>query len=922
MVFDFRSVQILADKHRGQSAARVSRIGSIIKNNRFSYPIEAGGIDFALNPPPIDFNAAQINAMQDISNQKAASVGCVKVQLSDGTWVKVGSAFRIPGGPRRMATARHLLKAILVPQALIHEVYEFRTLPAKHALRPTCVAFDNAGVDTILKIDKIIWAHPIWDLMIFDLDDDPSCPALELEENLDWGDPTLNPVCALSYPIQAKDEDPSLVQSVLGNSLGIKRISPGVSSCRLGIQTPLESKLKLPEYVDNHDVTTLPGSSGAPVISLKTGKVVGLHFNGWDLANSSSPQFRNYSINIPLALVEEELKMEMADPLLAPASSVTWNPNNISIFPFSESGLGFAGAESVFPNESSAALKVVIPDQTDFRDLYYQPPLIEARNTLLPPPSDIPRVGDQKLEPSCVGFALGAAISMQLKRLNRPGDVSVRMLYEMARLYDSFIDDSKSGSSLRGAIKGFYHSGVCSAKTAPYLVGQKPWTLSIKAANEAKTITLGGYYRLRPSLTDFQVAINEVGAVLVSANVHKGWIRPNRRRIGRIPFRRGKIGSHAFVIVGYDEKGFIILNSWGESWSSYKGRAGVAHWSYEDWAENLLDAWVIRLAPSTPDAVDLTPNSAQAAIGDVNSPTSIHKTPRVRRYSLIGHIVQIERDGIVQNGRLGIGLDTLRETALYLCSALGQEKYPRILYLFHDPFIERKTITRIAGKLIEPFKKNGIYPFHVLYGLDEILTARLRLEYEASNVSKLTSKSGEGMAGILESRARQTCGRLLNDFRKGISAASEEGKALWQFKTSIELELCRHREVHLFSAGIGSIAADVYLNVTHNFGNGPKIVSHFQINPLEFCDQEYGLKRKWALSSSPYESPELSGYNGDWIDLVSNVNGFSPVRNSQNREVKKAKSSTIEHALQETTVLNDIIRSVIGYSPSATRSFG
>ena len=55
---------------------------------------------------------------------------------------------------------------------------------------------------------------------------------------------------------------------------------------------------------------------------------------------------------------------------------------------------------------------------------------------------------------------------------------------------------------------------------------------------------------------------------------------------GRIPYRSGTIGGHAFAIVGYTEDGFWVQNSWGASW----GDNGLALWAYEDWLENVQDA--------------------------------------------------------------------------------------------------------------------------------------------------------------------------------------------------------------------------------------------------------------------------------------------------------------------------------------------
>lgn len=48
------------------------------------------------------------------------------------------------------------------------------------------------------------------------------------------------------------------------------------------------------------------------------------------------------------------------------------------------------------------------------------------------------------------------------------------------------------------------------------------------------------------------------------------------------------LGGHAISIVGYDEKGFIIRNSWGTSW----GDKGYTHMDYDEFS-NFLELWTI-----------------------------------------------------------------------------------------------------------------------------------------------------------------------------------------------------------------------------------------------------------------------------------------------------------------------------------------
>src|SRR5919106_1291170 len=176
----------------------------------------------------------------------------------------------------------------------------------------------------------------------------------------------------------------------------------------------------------------------------------------------------------------------------------------------------------------------VRPDPIDFRDRCYEPALVAVQVALEPPdgwPADMIR--NQGSEGACTGHALAAVIDVQNARrlagLARPADlgiprqVSARMLYEMARAHDDLPNDRLPGSSLRGALKGFFHNGVCGEGEAPSLPHEPAWRLEVEMAKAARSCGLGAYFRLRPVLYDYHAALNEVGCVLCSAMLHDGW---------------------------------------------------------------------------------------------------------------------------------------------------------------------------------------------------------------------------------------------------------------------------------------------------------------------------------------------------------------------------------------------------------------
>lgn len=242
------------------------------------------------------------------------------------------------------------------------------------------------------------------------------------------------------------------------------------------------------------------------------------------------------------------------------------------------------------------------PDTLDFRDLMYVPTLIEVpiRRTLDEylkcfekyAPANKGPVLNQGKEGACTGFGLAAVANYLLwKRQIVPDGnrVSPRMLYEMARRYDEWPGENYAGSSARGAMKGWHKHGVCGDQVWPYEVSSAG-TLTRTRADDAATRPMGAYFRVNhENLISMHSALTEVGILYATAKVHEGWGSVGKD--GVIPFTDRMLGGHAFAIVGYDENGFWIQNSWGPEW----GRQGFGQISYDDWLVNGTDVWVARL---------------------------------------------------------------------------------------------------------------------------------------------------------------------------------------------------------------------------------------------------------------------------------------------------------------------------------------
>jgi hypothetical protein len=332
-------------------------------------------------------------------------------------------------------------------------------------------------------------------------------------------------------------------------------------------------------------------------------------------------------------------------------------------------------------------------DLPDLRDRDYLPSLRRLPPRLDPPDILLKRqfkVRDQGQTNSCTAQALAALLDFV------SGDgvpVSADMLMESGVEVEqaSLGHSSTSGQQtdglhyLRSIVKGYYHNGVCSeavwaGKGFDQFERDNP---RYRVAKDARLRPLGAYYRVRSALNDFHSALCDVGAVLVAAEIHDNWAGDRVKKSG------GKIGlpqsadltatfNHAFVVVGYTEEGFLILNSWGMDWGGFpistrpgaggkvKRFPGVALWHYRDWAERILDAWVLRPGVPTPGAFEYS--YGEHGIAALRAPISARSTPR---HEISGHYLHLDDGHFVTVGKYPTRIDDLSSRPLDLIEAVN-----------------------------------------------------------------------------------------------------------------------------------------------------------------------------------------------------------------------------------------------------------
>jgi hypothetical protein len=377
------------------------------------------------------------------------------------------------------------------------------------------------------------------------------------------------------------------------------------------------------------------------------------------------------------------------------------------------------------------------PDAIDFRDRLFQPNVAVAPAAWLFPSDGLP-VKNQQDTMACTGFALSLVVEQLLRKSGREAApaISPYMLYSMARRYDEFPGSvADEGSSLRGALKGWFKHGACRFELFPALEMPKaPATMDDDWWFDAVKRPLGAYYRILPKqLTDMHAALNEVGVIFASCGCHAGWdvgveIAPMARRpvsfdeVWTIPVKPGSAGhaGHAFAIVGYNERGFLIQNSWGTDWGSH----GYAVLGYDDWLKNAMDCWVAQLGVVTQEH-RLLARSETLRSDRKTGKVSLASDEVLRNREIAPFVIDLGNNGALSNsGDFRTRPDDVRaivdvqlERARQAWGLAANEPVDVCIYA-HGGLTGEKVAADIAAQWIPLLYEKRIFPIFLMWETD------------------------------------------------------------------------------------------------------------------------------------------------------------------------------------------------------------
>lgn len=580
------------------------------------------------------------------------------------------------------------------------------------------------------------------------------------------------------------------------------------------------------------------------------------------------------------------------------------------------------------PQRSSAASRSpkkgpIIRDAADLRDLLYRPSLsllpeaflcaaLNPANTLL---DGVLKIRDQGDRPSCIGEALAGLIDIQrIEKFHKSGDVSEittkvqpasgPMLHAMALEIEGSASAAGTDEiySLRSGLKGFYNTGVCTEDlwNATTKSGSRPHfdKATVAAMREARNVTLGSYFRVRSFINDYHSALFEAGALYVSAELHDGWHYPPDGIINRCDKTEKFSGGHAFVIVGYDQDGFLVLNSWGRGWGGYafagkEKLQGIALWTYEDWARSVLDAWVLRLAVPTPGAFLHTMEQQGASAFGADQPAL--GAPSTRRQTVLGRYIHLEEGRHVSNGPYPSSRQSLETTLQYLETgdkAGGKDKFDDICLVLHgDPTAVEGVMARLAQGIAED-KRDRLHRFALVWinGLLCDAAAALQPLFDKARAV------AEGRQQDADRRIELSVGplgRALWRDVKRIAAMSggPKGEATDALAKISVLSAQHSKRLHIVTEGAGSLLlaellrtegerqpdgyalSDILASLTLISPLNTKPDFDEKIGPfLEEWAHKRGLRAFILMPDSVFEERLCVGaYSGSWADLIQNA---------------------------------------------------
>jgi hypothetical protein len=193
-------------------------------------------------------------------------------------------------------------------------------------------------------------------------------------------------------------------------------------------------------------------------------------------------------------------------------------------------------------------------------------------------------------------------------------------------------------------------------------------------------------------------------------------------------------GGHAFAIVGYTEKGFIVHNSWGRTW----GRGGFAVLTYSDWRQNAMDCWVAQLGVVTREHESVAQATSlrlegvdERAVKKIagSPPVLLSSDSELANHEVSPFVVDMENEGrLSERGRFRTNDDDLTillthhlKTACTRWGTTARGTVDVAMYA-HGGLVGEEAAAETARQWVPLLYGNRIFPIFLMWETDGLST--------------------------------------------------------------------------------------------------------------------------------------------------------------------------------------------------------
>ena len=220
----------------------------------------------------------------------------------------------------------------------------------------------------------------------------------------------------------------------------------------------------------------------------------------------------------------------------------------------------------------------ILPSPDDERDYHFRPEF--AASSLVPPTLDLRDgllpVRDQGKQGTCFACSCAAMKEYQDRQTEY---LSPQFFYNLRSNILDTDPTNDEGMFPRDALRLLRQKGMCREVTFPY---KSMGDIPPEAFTEALDHRIGSYVRIeRPE--ELQASLFYHGPALICFPVYNTGMQMWRTNIN------GQYqGGHAMLVVGYDQDGFHLQNSWGSDW----GNGGYTYYPLFDWTSH-WECWSV-----------------------------------------------------------------------------------------------------------------------------------------------------------------------------------------------------------------------------------------------------------------------------------------------------------------------------------------